>query len=101
MSNCACVRAQSYTSQVRLFCVPVDCNPPGSSVHGTFQARILDGLPFPAPGDLPDPAIKPMPPTLAGTFFTTAAPEKSMCNYLWDGLSLDFSFFLQNASLSP
>ena len=30
-------------------CNPVDCSLPGSSVHGLFQARILDGLPFPFP----------------------------------------------------
>ena len=29
-------------SQVRLFCDPVDCSPPGSSVHGVFQAKILE-----------------------------------------------------------
>ena len=28
-------------------------------------------LPFPSPGDLPDPGIKPSSPTLAGGFFTT------------------------------
>ena len=28
--------------------------PPGSSVHGILQARILNGLPFPPAGDLPD-----------------------------------------------
>ena len=34
-------------------------------------------LPFPTPGDLPDPEIKhtsPVPPALAGRFFTTAPP---------------------------
>ena len=31
---------------------------PGSSVHGISQARIWSGLPFPSPGDLPDPAIE-------------------------------------------
>ena len=53
------------------------------------------GLPFPTPGDLPNPAIKPTPSALAGRFFTIAPPEKSVyrCNYLWNGLSLDFSFF--------
>ena len=30
------------------------------------------GLPFPTPGDLPDPGIKPKSPSLAGGFFTTA-----------------------------
>ena len=30
-------------------CYPVEYSPPGSSVHGVFQARILSGLPFPSP----------------------------------------------------
>ena len=36
-------------------------------------------LPFPIPGDLPDPGIKPkslVSPALAGRFFTTAPPRK-------------------------
>jgi len=32
----------------------MDCSLPGPSVHKIFQARILEGLPFPLPGDLPD-----------------------------------------------
>ena len=47
------------------------CSPPGSSVHGISQARILEWVAFPPPGDLPDPGIKPMSPALAGGFFTT------------------------------
>ena len=34
------------------------------------------GLPFPSPGDLPDPGIKPAPPALADEFFTTEHPGK-------------------------
>ena len=37
------------------------------------------GLPFPFPGDLPDPGIEPMSPVspaLAGGFFTTEPPGK-------------------------
>ena len=30
------------------------------------------GLPFPSPGDLPDPGIEPTSPAMAGKFFTTA-----------------------------
>ena len=30
----------------------MDCSLPGSSVHGISQARILELLPFPSPGDL-------------------------------------------------
>ena len=55
----------------------MDCSPPDSSVHGISQARILE-LPFPSPGDLPNPGIKSMSPTLAGRFFTTEPPGKPM-----------------------
>ena len=54
----------------------MDCSLPGSSVRGISYARILEGLPFPSPGDFPDPGIKPTsltPPALAGGFFTTSA----------------------------
>ena len=37
----------------------MNCSLPGSSVHGNFQARILEWLPFPSPGDRPDPRIEP------------------------------------------
>ena len=29
-------------------CKPTDCSPPGSSVHGIFQARILEGVAMPS-----------------------------------------------------
>ena len=35
---CACVYAQSCPT----LCDPADCSPPGSSIHGIFQARILE-----------------------------------------------------------
>ena len=35
--------AQSFQS-CRTLCNPVDCSPPGSSVHGILQARILEGV---------------------------------------------------------
>ena len=37
----------------------MDCNPPGSSVHGILQARILERLAFPSPGDLSYPGLEP------------------------------------------
>ena len=55
---------------------PMDYSLPGSSVHGIFQARILSRLPFPSPGDLPDPGTKPISSALAGGFFTTAPSGK-------------------------
>ena len=47
----------------------------GSSAHGISQARILMWLPFPSPGDLPNPGMEPMSPVspaLAGELFTTS-----------------------------
>ena len=35
-------------------------------------------LSYPVPGDLPDPRIEPMSPTLAGGFFTTEPPGKPL-----------------------
>ena len=36
------------------------------------------GLPFPPPGDLPDPETELISPTLAGELFTIEPPGKSM-----------------------
>ena len=41
-----------------------------------FPRQFWSGLPFPSPGDLPDPGIKPWSPALAGRFFTTEPPGK-------------------------
>ena len=40
--------------------------------------KICCGLPFPSPGDLPDPGIKSMSPALVGEFFTTEPPGKPL-----------------------
>ena len=34
-------------------CDPMDCSPPGSSVHRSLQARILEWVAIPSPGALP------------------------------------------------
>ena len=61
-------------AQLRLtLCSPMDCSPPGSFVHGILQREYWNGLPFPIPGDLPNPGIESMSlmsPALAGRFFT-------------------------------
>ena len=58
---------------------------PWTEVHqaplamGFPRQEYWGGLPFPSPGDLPDPGIKPtsiMSPALAGGFFTTEPPKK-------------------------
>ena len=39
--NAAVAAAKSLQSYPAL-CDPIDCSPPGSSVHGIFQARVLE-----------------------------------------------------------
>ena len=67
--------AQSYLTLYN----PMDCNPTGSDVRGIFQARITELVPFPTPGDLPNPGIAPASPALAGVLFTTTSP---VCKYI-------------------
>ena len=69
----------SYTqllSRVWLFSTPwtVACQAP-VSMNFSRQEH-WSGLPFPTPGDLPDPGINPESPASAGRFFTTVPPGK-------------------------
>jgi len=42
----------------------MDCSPPGFSLRGISQARILEWVAYPSPGDLPDPGIELASPAL-------------------------------------
>ena len=46
------------TQSCLTLCSSVDYSPPGSSVHGIFQAKNSSGLSFPSPGYLPNPGLK-------------------------------------------
>ena len=61
----------------------MDCSPPGPSVHGLVQARILEWVSVPfsgKSGDLPDSGIELVSPGLTGGFLTTGA--------LWEAQSV-------------
>ena len=51
------------------FCNSTDYNPPGSSVHGIFQARILEWVVIASLRDLPNPGIEPGSPALQADFY--------------------------------
>ena len=63
-------------SCVWLFVTPMDCSLPGSSVHGVLQARILERIAFPSPGDLPNPGIKHRSPILQVDSLPSETPGK-------------------------
>ena len=75
------MRACSVGSHVQFFCNSVGCSPPGPSVYGIFQTRILEWVVFSFskgfPG-FPNPGIKLVSPALAGRFFTTEPPGKPL-----------------------
>ena len=69
---CVCVL---FAQSCLTLCDPMDCSPPGSSVRGIFQARILEWVAMPfsrgssQPRDLPRSLMSPV---LADGFFTTS-----------------------------
>ena len=74
-----CVRAQSCLT----LCSPMDCSLPGSSVHGIFQARILEWVVISSSNDLLDSGIEPASlefTALAGGFFTSSATWEALVN---------------------
>ena len=85
--NCIAKQKNSVRPQVVLdvhvcaqlcptLCYPMDYSPPAPLFMEFSRQEYWSGLPFHAPGDLPDPGIEPMPlasPALAGRFFTTSA----------------------------
>ena len=64
---------------------PWTVGPPGSTVHGILQAKILQWVAIPFYGDLPNPGIEPgsvASAALAGGFFTTSVTWETHVNTL-------------------
>ena len=66
----------------------VTCQTPVSV--GFPRQEHWSGLPSPSPGDLPNLGIEPVSPSLAGGFFTTELPGKSIhvCVYIYGDIYL-------------
>ena len=54
----------------------MDGSPPGSSLHGILQARILDWVAISFSRDLPDPGIEPGSPALQADSLPSEPPGK-------------------------
>ena len=64
------------TQSCLTLCDLMDCHPPGSSVHGILRPEYWSGLPFPSPGDLPNPGTEPRSPTLQAYSLLSEPPGK-------------------------
>ena len=82
LTLCVYVGAKSLQSCLTL-CDPMDCSLPGSSVHGIFQAIVLEWIAIPSPVDLPDPGMEPRSPALQ-TDSLLAELQGSLNNASWN-----------------
>ena len=75
----------------------MDYSPPSSSVHGILQARMRTELPFPPPGDLPDPGIKPGSPALQAN----SLPSQGSCGFPGDSDGKEYACNAEDMGLIP
>ena len=80
MCVCVCRRVHMHTCLVTQscpsLCDPVDCSPPGSSVHESLQARILEWVTMPSSRGSSQPRIEPRSPALLADCLTSKPPRK-------------------------
>ena len=74
--QCCCLDTMSC------LCDPMDCSPPGSSVHGTSQARILEWAAISFSRGCSRPRNRTCISCLAGRFFTTEPHGKPKPVYI-------------------
>ena len=84
-------------------CDPMDCSPPGSSVHGILQARILEWAATPFPGALPYPGIESGSPELQADALLSEPPgvmdhggRPNSCCFKWSCLWYFVAAALEN-----
>ena len=127
--QCMKVKSESEVAQsCTTLSNPMGCSPPGSSIHGVFQARILERVSFPSPntgssasniwGTRPTPTLLPWADTGYIKVWNTMTGDKTLLacykslglkvSGCWWGVqaSTEFPFllgkkFCANASLSP
>ena len=96
-----CLHAKSLQSCLTL-CDPMDCNPSGSSVHGLPRQEHWNGLPFPSPGHLLNPGIKPgslMSPALVLGSSLLASPAW-LYKMFWCHVTIFIHDIVQNSILA-
>ena len=94
--QCMKVKVKSL-SRVRLFATPWTVAHQAPLSMGFPRQEYWSGLPFPSPGDLPDPGIGPRSPTLQADALTSEPPGKPIFTFpqfSTSGSSKSLSFVL-------
>ena len=84
-------------SHIRLFATPWMVAYEASLSMGFSWQEYWSGLPFPSPGDLPDPGIEPGSPSLQADALPSEPPGKPQNN--WDRIEQKQSELGNNSSL--
>ena len=71
------------TQSCPILCSPTDCNPPGSSVHGILQARILEWVTIPFSRGSSRPRNQTQVSCITGRRFTVWASRGAYTHYLF------------------
>ena len=69
-------RLSKIVQQCPTLCDPMDSSQPGPPSKGFSRQEYWSGLPFPSPGDLPDPGIESQSPALQADAFSFEPPGK-------------------------
>ena len=107
VSPAGCLGLSEVAQSCLTLCDPMDCSLPGSFVHGFSRQEYWSGLPFPSPGDLPNPEIEPWSPALQADTLPSEPPglnpSPKVTNILQDQISTPLlsGLLLQASGLLP
>ena len=86
----------------RLFVTPMDCSPPGCSVHGILQVRILEWVAMPSSRGSSQPRDRTQVHHISGRFFTILATREAQEYWRWVAYPFSReSFQPRNQTWSP
>ena len=77
-----CLSEVKSLSRVRLFATPWTVAYQAPLPMGFSRQECQSGLPFPSPGDLPDPGIKPESPALQADTLPSEPPGKPQYQFV-------------------
>ena len=72
-----------HTQSCPTLCNPMDCSPPGSSIHGILQARILEWVAIPFSRGSSQFKDQTWVSCIVGRFFTSEPPGKPIINSIY------------------
>ena len=77
-----CVCMHSIAKLCPTLCDPMDCSPPGSSLHGILQARILEWVAISFFTGSPSPGMEPTSPDWQVDSYALCHLENPYISYL-------------------